>query len=281
MNAVSVTADHINAEYFAAQSSIIDSATHIIRCGQLLTQKKAEVERGQWLNWVNDNCQFQIRSANRMMREAANWTSTSNLTEESALAISRETWGNRNRATNDDIADAPPVSDPDTSDAAKNGSVAVLSTNESELDEVIPASTKRSQAELNYQHLRKAAKIFRQIEVRGANPGRGIANTFGIELEQKDIKHMIDVCHQIAMTLDSEQNTITRIKLSNGEYWSVSHEYAKELATTFPDLDVARALSDCECWFGMHPEERWGDEASLRRSIMHGMQSLANGEQVW
>ena len=96
---VSITAHEINSEYRKAKSSIIDSANHIIECGRLLAQKKEELGRGNFDHWVITNCEFGRSAAYAMIKTSKSSSQLDDLTEESATAISRETWGNKAIAT--------------------------------------------------------------------------------------------------------------------------------------------------------------------------------------
>lgn len=91
-NVVSFSAAQINAEYLKAKTSMVDSVNHIIECGRMLAEKKADLGHGKFIPWVESNCDFTPRAAQMMMR--ANTKSASHLTEDDAIGISRDTWGN-------------------------------------------------------------------------------------------------------------------------------------------------------------------------------------------
>jgi ParB family chromosome partitioning protein len=93
---VIVTADTINSEYRKAKLSMVDSANHIIRCGKLLAEKKEELGHGNFTPWVEAECEFTRRTASSMMKAASNGKLASHLTEDDAIAISRDTWGHTN-----------------------------------------------------------------------------------------------------------------------------------------------------------------------------------------
>ena len=86
--------------YRSARTSFVDSARYLIECGTKLAEKKASLQHGEWLPWLNENEDVlgfsSRRTAARLMTCAAsNGTLASHLTESDALAISRETWGHK------------------------------------------------------------------------------------------------------------------------------------------------------------------------------------------
>lgn len=84
--------------YSKARTSLVDSVRYQIECGQRLAEKKASLGHGEWLPWLEDNANilgFETRrTASRLMKLAANGTSTSHLNGTTAAQISRATWGN-------------------------------------------------------------------------------------------------------------------------------------------------------------------------------------------
>jgi phage N-6-adenine-methyltransferase len=72
---------------------MVDSANHILECGRLLVDKKAELGHGNFIPWVEAECDFHESTARRLMA-ASKRALTHDLTEDDAIAISRETWGN-------------------------------------------------------------------------------------------------------------------------------------------------------------------------------------------
>lgn len=95
-NVVSISAHEINSEYRKAKTSIVDSANHILNVGRMLIDKKAELGHGNFIPWVEAECEFSQYTANRCMRSWSNCGLTNNLTEADAVEISRDTWGNTN-----------------------------------------------------------------------------------------------------------------------------------------------------------------------------------------
>jgi hypothetical protein len=63
--------DEINREHLLWLEGEINAIEHVIRCGQLLLQKKDELSRGEWLSWVAVNCSFSINTARNYMKIAA------------------------------------------------------------------------------------------------------------------------------------------------------------------------------------------------------------------
>src|SRR5262249_114414 len=77
---------------------MVDSVRYLIEAGQRLTAKKNGLKHGEWLPWLeanNDVLEFDsVQTAQRLMRLAANTSSTTHLDEDSALRLSRQLWGN-------------------------------------------------------------------------------------------------------------------------------------------------------------------------------------------
>jgi hypothetical protein len=88
------SAETINAEYRKSKASAVDSANRILRVGQMLTDKKAELGHGNFIPWVEANCDFQPRAAQRMMKSYSKASSRTHLAETDALEIASKTWGN-------------------------------------------------------------------------------------------------------------------------------------------------------------------------------------------
>ena len=88
-------ADVINKEHRLARESAENAVDHAIRCGQLLFEKKKTVPHGEWMSWIDNNCEFSERQARRYMF-AAKRTLASNLTYEEKLALGRDIWGHTN-----------------------------------------------------------------------------------------------------------------------------------------------------------------------------------------
>jgi hypothetical protein len=63
--ALFVTAQAINEEHRLARSSAEDAVQHAIRCGELLLAKKAELRHGQFMPWIEANCEFAWSTAKR------------------------------------------------------------------------------------------------------------------------------------------------------------------------------------------------------------------------
>jgi cell division protein FtsB len=58
-----VTAKKINEAHRLARSSAETAVQHAIRCGQMLAQRKAELDRGEFDAWVEKHCEFGRRTA--------------------------------------------------------------------------------------------------------------------------------------------------------------------------------------------------------------------------
>ena len=99
-------ASEIGDLYRKARISLIDSVRYAHACGERLIAKKEQLKRdvgyGNWLPWLRDNADaigFDTpRTAQMLMKLAANAKLASHLDEAEAVAVSRELWGH----TNDD-----------------------------------------------------------------------------------------------------------------------------------------------------------------------------------
>ena len=85
--------------YGQARASLVESVRAQIECGRRLAEKKAALPHGAWLPWLRDNAGVlgfaSDGTARKLMRAAgANRSSTTDLSEAEAVAISRKTWGN-------------------------------------------------------------------------------------------------------------------------------------------------------------------------------------------
>jgi Protein of unknown function (DUF3102) len=63
-------AARIRAEHQAASDALKASVHHAIACGTLLLEAKKEVEHGEWLDWLNANCDIPERTVQAYMRLA-------------------------------------------------------------------------------------------------------------------------------------------------------------------------------------------------------------------
>jgi N6-adenosine-specific RNA methylase IME4 len=64
----------INREHELFESSMKSSIEHAIRCGELLAEQKAKLKHGEWIPWVEKNCEFTRVHAARYLKIAANVT---------------------------------------------------------------------------------------------------------------------------------------------------------------------------------------------------------------
>lgn len=60
----------INREHQLCSDAMGDAVQHAIRVGELLIEAKAKCQHGEWLGWVEANCNFTDRTAQRYMRIA-------------------------------------------------------------------------------------------------------------------------------------------------------------------------------------------------------------------
>ena len=84
--------------YRKACSSLVESANYYIAAGRALIEKKEELPHGEWLPWLKANADVlgfaSDRTAQLLMKQAANAKLTSDLDEAGALQVSRKMWGN-------------------------------------------------------------------------------------------------------------------------------------------------------------------------------------------
>lgn len=71
-------ADKINQEHEACEGAFTESLGHARRAGELLIEAKGQVEHGDWLPWVEANCEFSVRTAQVYMRIESNWAELAN-----------------------------------------------------------------------------------------------------------------------------------------------------------------------------------------------------------
>jgi hypothetical protein len=63
-------AAEINAEHVHAQRDATNAIVHAVRCGELLLSVKVSLKHGEFLPWVEQNCEFTHRTATAYMRGA-------------------------------------------------------------------------------------------------------------------------------------------------------------------------------------------------------------------
>jgi hypothetical protein len=68
---LAVLAEDINREHNLARNYAETAIKHAVRCGELLTAKKAELPHGSFQAWVAANCEFKYSTAARYMKAAA------------------------------------------------------------------------------------------------------------------------------------------------------------------------------------------------------------------
>lgn len=109
MNAVviAIGSTEINTEHRLARESAESAIQHARRCGQLLLQKKSELQHGQFAEWVTANCEFSYRSARAYMRVAALQNETGSTLPLSSLrqALIQTEPATRWRAPRDKLAE--------------------------------------------------------------------------------------------------------------------------------------------------------------------------------
>jgi hypothetical protein len=94
-------ASEIGELYATARSDMVNSMRMLIEAGRRLKVKKASLLHGQWLPWLETNADALgfgdiVNTPQRLMKaaEKADSSLTTNLTADTARALSREIWGN-------------------------------------------------------------------------------------------------------------------------------------------------------------------------------------------
>lgn len=63
-------ADEVNAAHRLHVESSATAIAAAIQAGELLIKAKAEVRHGKWSAWIRDNCDFEMRTAQKYMQAA-------------------------------------------------------------------------------------------------------------------------------------------------------------------------------------------------------------------
>lgn len=61
-------ATRINAEHEVAVSAALDAVAHALEAGRLLSEAKATLPHGAFVDWIRNNCAFSVRTAQAYMR---------------------------------------------------------------------------------------------------------------------------------------------------------------------------------------------------------------------
>lgn len=70
--------DLINSEHQKCEQAFGEMLLHAKKTGEYLTQAKAMVPHGGWLEWVKENCKFSHKTANRYVQIFKGWEDLSN-----------------------------------------------------------------------------------------------------------------------------------------------------------------------------------------------------------
>lgn len=104
------SAPQIGGLYRHALSSVRDSLENLIICGRKLNEVKASLPYGEWELWLKSNqgeLGFNSGTARRLMRAAKERSPATVLTEDEAIAISRQIWGHESHVEPDANEPAP------------------------------------------------------------------------------------------------------------------------------------------------------------------------------
>ena len=63
----------INAEHTLAEGAAVTALEHAKRTGDLLAEAKSQVPHGEWLAWLEKNCDVSPRQSQRYIKVATNW----------------------------------------------------------------------------------------------------------------------------------------------------------------------------------------------------------------
>ncbi len=95
---VDLDAFTIGSLYRRSRVSIVESTKLLIEAGQRLAAKKAQLDHGQWLPWLETNADilgFETRmTASRLMKAARKCNVNDTFNEENAILLNRTIWGN-------------------------------------------------------------------------------------------------------------------------------------------------------------------------------------------
>lgn len=82
--------------YRKGKSSMVDSVRYLVEAGQRLVAKKDSLRHGEWLPWLEANADAlgSGERTGRLLMSGANRKLTADLSEEDALRLNREIWGN-------------------------------------------------------------------------------------------------------------------------------------------------------------------------------------------
>jgi DUF3102 family protein len=62
----------IAVEHEACVAAAVDAMARYLNVGRLLTEAKTQVRHGEWVEWVETNCKFGLRQAQKYMRAYEN-----------------------------------------------------------------------------------------------------------------------------------------------------------------------------------------------------------------
>src|SRR5258708_28452432 len=95
---VDLDAFTIGSLYRRSRVSLVESTKLLIEAGQRLAAKKAQLDHGQWLPWLETNADilgFETRmTASRLMKAARKCNVNDTFNEENAILLNRTIWGN-------------------------------------------------------------------------------------------------------------------------------------------------------------------------------------------
>lgn len=97
----------INREHELFESSMKSSIEHAIRCGELLAEQKAKLKHGEWIPWVENNCELSHSMANKYMKIASNSERVPNLDTENSLRGILKLLAKNNREENNNLDTMP------------------------------------------------------------------------------------------------------------------------------------------------------------------------------
>ena len=267
-----MTAEQINAEYQKARTAIVDSANHILRIGQLLSVVKDQLPHGQFIPWVEDNCEFSRRAASAMMKSFRKWELTSHLTEDDAIQISRDTWGNKPKPVAATTHHADDESDPASNrsqpktDAESNAgeppasAPEVVSTEEGMRDLPPPPT----QAQVDLREIHAAGAVFADF-ARNHEPGHTLERFGAVGLGDDVMRcaqWFADLWHLHRGEVD------VSIPLQGGKFYHPLVVDVERWVKAYPEIDVMAELRKCAAWNDANPGKRKTHKGIKRHIVM-------------
>ncbi len=243
MTTLLTPAIEINEAHRLARSFAETAVEHAIRCGQLLLEKKAAMRHGEWIPWIEANCEFDRFSAAKYMK-AANVASTAHLDSDGRLALSREIWGNKHRRQKPDIQVETPhlpveIGQPD-------GDVQIVLAKET-------TRTTRRRATQDEKDGREWDEVITFLTTRVREP----EDEFGIHEKTLSGKRLKNAAEYLAkMYIADAGVSDISIPLKDGSRYHPTVTDIEVWQSAFPTLDIEEQLRQIAAWNDANPAKR-------------------------